>query len=190
MSNMFSSFLGSLRSLLTWWVTVAPWEHAIRVRCGKHVHTLQPGIHLRIPGFDRVYVQSVRMRAADLPLQTVTTADAKVITLAGVLQYSINDLRLLYDTLHHAEDTVVNIATAIIAEYAATHAFNECTPAKIQQHVDASIDLAQYGLGGAKCSIVDYAVVKTYRVIKDERRMGYGDSLSTNRSMDFGANDL
>ena len=102
---------------------------------------------------------------------------------------AIFDLLKLYNTLHHAEDTVVNLATAIIAQYVATHGLDDCTPALIQEHVDANLDLMQYGIDQCKCSVVDYAVVKTYRIIKDERRTSYGDNLSTNQEMKFGGNE-
>lgn len=189
MGDTLAKLFNNVKGWLTWWVIVAPWQHALRVRLGKRVDVLKAGIHLRIPGIDIVHLQSIRMRAADLPLQTVTTKDGKAITMAGVLQYAIFDLLKLYSTLHHAEDTLVNITTAVVAQYVATHDLMDCTPAAIQAHVDANIDFAKYGIDECKCSVVDYAVVKTYRIIKDERRTSYGDSLSTTREMDFGNTD-
>lgn len=186
MGDTLARLFNNVKGWLTWWVIVAPWERALRVRLGKRVVVLDAGIHFRIPGVDRIHIQGIRMRAADLPLQTVTTKDGKAITMAGVLQYAIYDLLKLYNTLQHAEDTIVNLATAIIAQYVATHGLDDCTPAAIQQYVDENIDLSQYGIDQVKCSVVDYAVVKTYRIIKDERRMSYGDSLSTGGEVQFG----
>jgi hypothetical protein len=53
----------ALKGLLVWWVTVAPWERALRVRLGKRVTLLGPGVHLRIPVADRVFGDSGRAPA-------------------------------------------------------------------------------------------------------------------------------
>lgn len=181
MINSFWSLLDRFLGLFTWWVTVTPWEQALRVRLGKRVTRLVPGIHLKIPVIDAIYKQSVRLRSACLPVQTITTSDGKTITLAAVLNYEIRDIELLYMTLHHAEDTLRNLATGAIAAYVRSRPLSECGPEDIV--VGVGLDLDRYGIETAGIQVIDYAVVRTYRLIMDSKWGGHGDPLDTTQVM-------
>ncbi len=181
MINSFWALFDRFVRLLTWWVVVTPWEQALRVRFGKRVTRLSPGIHLKIPVFDAIYKQSVRLRASSLPVQTITTADGRTITLAAVLNYEISDIQQLYMTLHHAEDTIRNLATGAIAVYVQTRPLAECGPEQIVAGVQ--LDLARYGIDSQGVQVIDYAVVRTYRLIMDSKWGGNGDSLDTTRAV-------
>ena len=63
------------------WVIVQKWEAGIRVRTGKHMKKLKPGVHFKIPYFDSVYVQEVRLRIVSMPTQTITTKDGLTISI-------------------------------------------------------------------------------------------------------------
>ena len=179
--SAIENILKGIRSLFTWWVILAPWEAGLRVRLGKQVMDLTGGIYLRIPAIDRFYVQSIRTRTVDLGIQTITTQDGKTVTIAGVLRYHIADIRKLYETLHHAQDTIADLALAAIADFIVTHKYEDCSPKKLQSAVNGTVDLNQYGLGGGVISITDFAAVKTFRLIKDDKRWSDGDNLKTNR---------
>lgn len=171
----------SLSGLFRWWVTVAPWEQAVRVRLGRHVEVLHAGVHLRIPGVDRVYRQSIRRRFSSIPTQTVTTSDGKAVTLSGALAYCIDDIARLYDTLHNAEDVLQTEAAATVARFVCSHTLAECRPETIERVVTETLDLRRYGLGGIEFSITDIAAVRTFRLIQGEpKNWTYdGGTLST-----------
>lgn len=180
MSGLWS-FLANAGKLLIWWIVIQPWEQAIRVRGGKRMATLPPGISLKIPYLDVVHVQTVRLRISMIPMQTVTTSDGKTVTLAATFGYRIADISLLYNTLHHPEDTIRNVVQGNVAEYVQTHPLLECSPETIATCVSDKIDLAKYGLDADKVNIVDYAVVKTYRFLQAESHYSSGDHLSTDQ---------
>lgn len=172
--------LMALKSALTWWIVVAPWEQAIRVRLGKRVRLLGAGVHLRIPGADLFYVQSTRARVSVLPSQTLTTSDGKALTIAVTVRYRIDDLLRLYQTLHHAEGTIANIVMGAVGEYVVTHSLSECGPASFGLAVTERSDLSAYGLADVAVTVVTFASVKTYRLITGEGgSFGYGDQLQT-----------
>jgi regulator of protease activity HflC (stomatin/prohibitin superfamily) len=160
------------------WITVTPWEQAIRVRMGKHVKLLGPGVHTKIPFLDLIYLQSTRMRISDLPRQTLTTQDGKSITLAGQLGYEISNLQKLYCTLHHAEDTITGLSRAEIATFVSDHKMEECTQTNIECVIE-KLDLSRYGLSNVELRIIDFAVVRTYRLIGDYACGTWGSKLST-----------
>jgi len=174
--ELFSRFFRSFRC----WVTVAPWEQALRVRLGKNVRLLAPGLHLKIPFVDAVHVQSVRMRVSPAGKQTLTMTDGRTtVTIASALGYSVSSIERLYREMHHAEDTLQNLARGAIAEYVATHAPEDCTPAQIEEHATDALDLDRYGIGQAQIHITEFAIVRTYRLIGDQTYGIYGDSLNT-----------
>ena len=168
-----------LSKIFTWWVIVTPWEKAIRLRMGKYKTVLGTGIHLKVPVIDIIIQRNMRMRVCALSVQTMTTRDNKTLTLAGTVGYSIENLELLYDTLHHAEDTIQNLVMSAIAQYIHTHDAVNCSPEKVEDSTSQSVDLAKYGLNNVRVRITDFAFVRTYRLIKDEQRYPAGGSLDT-----------
>lgn len=169
----------SLGNAFRWWVVVAPWEQAVRVRMGKHVMVLEAGVYLRIPAIDRVYRQSTRRRFSTIPTQTITTLDGKAVTASGALGYSIRDVGRLYDTLHQAEDTIQTEAAALVARYVASHDLRACSPHAIETFVQENIDLGRYGLGDVEFAITDFVSVKTYRLLMGEPKSWSNDHAST-----------
>lgn len=182
----FWALLQQFGRLLIWWVTVAPWEQAIRVTCGRRVTLLSAGMHRRLPFIDEIYKQSTRLRLIDMPIQTVTTRDGQTITVGGNVGYVIRDLRALYNSLHHAEGTLRNLAAARIAEYIHGHVLEDCTPQLIQAATTDALDLDRFGLAEPRIDITDFAIVRTYRLIMDARWSVGGDALSTNQPAGHG----
>lgn len=186
MTGVFGQLGQALKSVFQWWIVIAPWEQALRVRRGKKVAYLRGGIHLRLPLVDRFFIQSVRLRVADLPIQTVTTQDGQTITLKGQLGYRILDLERLYNTLHAAQATIINLAPMEIADYVAGHQVEECDPRHIASDAQEALQGAfrDYGLGNIRVSITDYARVKTYRLITQDVWSEAGPMLDTSRHVD------
>lgn len=181
--NTFWQVVTQLRQSLVWWVVVQPWEQALRVRLGRHVVRLGPGIHFKVPFADAVYRQSVRMRWCDLPVQTITTADGRAVTLAINLGYQVEDIERLYQTLHHAEGTLRNMAMSAVAEAVHRMAAEACTPASVEKEATAALDLAPYGIGATVVRITDFAFVRTYRLIQDQKWGTHGDELDTSNPL-------
>lgn len=162
------TFFASIKDALTWWVTVAPWEQAIRVRLGKHVRLLNAGIHLKVPWLDRIYRQSVRMRMATVPAQTLTTGDGKPLTIAINLGYRIGDLLKLYETLHDADGTIGAMVAGAVGEFVATRNSWEVTPDALAEAVESNVSLEQFGVTGVRVSVQTFAFVRTFRFITGE----------------------
>lgn len=161
------------------WTVVSPWEQALRVRLGKRVTLLDAGWHWKLPLFDLIYLQSVRLRISPINKQTLSASTGEVVTLAGALGYRIEDIQLLYSSIHHAEDTVCSLTRARIAEYVSTHTLTECHPEKLQNELNRALGLEQFGLADARIYITEFAVVRTYRLIGDYSEYSWGKRLAT-----------
>jgi len=174
-----------LRSIFQWWVTIAPWQQGVRVRFGKHVALLPPGIHFKMPMFDVVYMQPIRVRAQHVKNQTLTTNDGKIVSLASALQYEIKDLLKMYETLHNAHDIIEQRTQSVISRYMSANLFEEIKPREIEVHLLEELDLSEFGLSIHNFSITDFAVVRVYRLINGDigSFTGYDQRLETTLSI-------
>lgn len=184
----FAQMLASFFRLFRWFITVSPWERGLRVRLGKHVRLIEPGWHFIIPYVDKVYVQSVRRRVTDLSKQTLTTRDGKTITVAGSLGYEITDIRKLYESLHHPEDTLANMTQAAIADFICRHDVGDLGVDDVTHAITDEMDFEQYGISNTNVVFNDFAVVRTYRIIGDYGGNRWGDSLNTQQTVNQGPN--
>ena len=167
--NAFVQFLRSITGLFRWWVVVMPWESAVRVWLGRHSMILGPGVHLRVPVLHAIYKQSVRLRVMNLTVQTVTTRDGKTVTLSAAVAFVISDILRLYESVHDFGNSLGNLALSAIAEYVQAHDGSDCVPGKIQAAAAEAIDGARFGLSEMQVFITDFAFVRTYRLISDQR---------------------
>jgi len=166
--NQVQQFIEYISNAFKIWVIIQPWEQGLRVRNGKRIKRLKKGIYFKIPYFDSVYVQEVRLRVRDMPIQTVTSKDGVTITLNSAIGYSITNLEKLYQTLYMPDVTLQNIAMSANAEIIATTNASEITPQKMESEVLKKLRADDYGLSFEYFKITSYAVVKTFRLIQDQ----------------------
>lgn len=166
--NIIRDLIDFLKSLLTWWFIVEPWEQAVRVRFGKHVRLFGAGAHIAIPFFDAIYKQNIRRRLCSMGSQALTTKDRQILTVHSTIGYLIKDVLKLQQGLHDADGTLVQHVTARIAEDVASHDLAQCGPAEIANRVRARLDLAEYGLEVIEFVLTSYtANVQTIRILQD-----------------------
>jgi hypothetical protein len=165
---MFATFFRQLAQILTWFIVVAPWEQAIRVRLGKHKRLLEPGFYVRIPFIDRVFRQSVRRRLHVMTPQTLTSRDRQIVTCGGAVGYAISDLFKLYDTLESPNDTIANEVAGLVSRFISSKSLAECSAAELEKYVMEHLDLSRYGLSGQEFILTSFASTKAYRLIMGE----------------------
>ncbi len=178
--NGLIEFIRRFAEIFIWWTIIQPWEGAIRVRFGRWVQTLVPGIHFRVPYVDSVFRQTMRLRFCMMGVQTLSTTDGKTITLAASVGYCIADIWKLYNTLHHAEETIRQLAMGEIARFIQTRKVVECNPEAIETAISKTLNFDDYGIAFDSIRLIDFAIVKTFRLIQ-EQRYGIGDILDTTR---------
>lgn len=186
--NWVQQITSAIGHIFKWWFVVQPWELSIRVRYGKKIEKFGPGIHIKWPFFDLVYIQNVRTRNSCLQPQTITTIDGKTITLCGTLRYKIEDVLKLHMTLHQPEDTIRQEVEAIITQYIIVNKLIDCTAYNISQYVADNVDLTRYGLADIEFFITDFAFVRTYRLIGGDmqRYLQNGRQIETNSPVQNG----
>jgi regulator of protease activity HflC (stomatin/prohibitin superfamily) len=65
------------------------YQRAVKLRLGKYVKTLGPGLRWIIPGIDRIVKVDVRVIATDIPSQEVITKDNVPMKVNGVVFFKV-----------------------------------------------------------------------------------------------------
>jgi hypothetical protein len=181
---MIKEIIQLIRQMFTWFVIVTPWERGVRVRMGRHMKEMMPGIHLRIPFIDRFYRQSIRRRSVLIPAMTLTTSDGKTLTVGAFFWYEIQNVIALYDTLHDAHDTIESEVSGLMSRYIIAHTHEQCRAEQLSEFVLENLDLGKYGIGGFDFAISNHAEHKTYRLITGEPRQWSGaERLNTSQAL-------
>ena len=169
--NALVDLLGKLFGAIAIWVMVEPWEQALRVRSGRHLKRLSPGLHWRIPLLDVIYKQSVRRRITLVSTQTLTTADGSTVVVAASLGFAIGDIEVLHQSLHDAEDTLCQLALEAVAAHVARTRRADLNPADMADRLttDLAASFGEFGLTGVSLRITDFAFIRAYRLIQDNR---------------------
>lgn len=173
-------YLARILGSVAFWIVVLPWQQALRVRAGRHVRLLEQGLYLKIPILDVVKIESVRRRTSMVPVQTLSTADGVTVIVSAVVGYAIGDLQRLFRSLHHAEDTIIQAAQGVIAEEVFQLKRQEIEPARLCELVNARLAeaFAPYGLSDVTLHITDFAFLRAFRLIQDQRWF-HGRALDT-----------
>ncbi len=179
--NIVTQIINFIQTLFQWWAIITPWEQGIRVRLGKHVEKLDPGIHIKIPLIDKIHIQPIRLRIMSIKDQSLMTADKKIIILAGSIAYKIVDLLKLYESLHNPAEAIEQKIMGIISQYVFEITLDELSPETLALAVNENIDLSDYGLETDGFFITCFVSVKTYRIIGGElgRYNDYAYTLKT-----------
>ena len=172
--NQVKEFLEYIFNAFKIWVIVQKWESGLRVRKGKRIKLLHPGLHFKIPYFDSVYVQEVRLRIVSMPTQTITTKDNETITLSAAIGYSITDIEKLYLTLFHPETTIKNMAMSFISDYISKANAADIKLDELETKAVEHLKDLDYGIYFSYLKLTNLARVKTYRLIQDRNWFSEG----------------
>ena len=162
--------LSSLAQPFKWWIVVAPWEGALRIRLGKVAGELGPGIHFRVPFLDRLYIQSLRLRTISDTGQTMTTQDGKVVTIAIGIEYGIANLLRVYEALANPEAVLMYRVQGIISDHVATTDAQLLSPHTIQEAVTGKLPVSEWGMDRLCLHVTSFAFVRTYRLLMNDYR--------------------
>ena len=146
-----------------------PWEAALRTRFGKYIHSFAPGLHLRIPVIDSYHTYNVLPRVITLPHQSVRTSDGKTLAVSGGLAYSITDIEKVMLEVDDHDESLINLAMGLLADYISNHTNVECTHDNIQDSVVIALREAasQWGIEVSHLYLVDLCDHRAFRLLHD-----------------------
>src|SRR5690349_1327847 len=126
MIDKLIEFLTSvLDKILPFWI-VKQWQGAVRLRGGKYVSTLGPGLYVKWPFLDEIYVTHVVTTTLTTPAQSLTTKDGKQIVTKGVIKYKVNDVTLYLLKIYDSKDALSDTSQGIVKEQISIREWKDC----------------------------------------------------------------
>jgi regulator of protease activity HflC (stomatin/prohibitin superfamily) len=164
------SWLSNVWESLTPWVIIDPWEKGIRVRLGRWIKDVGPGVHICLPFIDSVEALNVLPQRIVLPNQSLRTGDGKVIALSGALLYGVRDARKVWMEVENHDESLVTLAMNHIAEYVSSVPSEDITVESLQKYVLPKIRRQglRWGLDVTDIGIKDLAPHRVFRFMSDE----------------------
>jgi len=122
------------RFALEFWplTMVDKWELGLRVRVGKYLTPLEPGLRVSLPFIDTVLTENATLRSVNLEEQTMTTVDRVNVSAGGVIWYHVVDLKKLWMEVENHEDSMSNLAMVALAGKLGEVEFTECSLMALQ----------------------------------------------------------
>jgi regulator of protease activity HflC (stomatin/prohibitin superfamily) len=164
--NLFFQWLVDFIKQFRFFVTVLPWERAVRVRLGNRVQLWEPGWHFRLPFADEVVLQSTKLRISGAGPQTISTKDGKILTLSMSIGFCIADPLAAMLRMHHPEIACASIASSIAAGVVARTTHAELKPADIEAEVLREL-AKESGYAVEFVKVTDFAFARAFRLLSE-----------------------
>ncbi len=165
-----------------WWTVIAPWEQGVRVRLGKRADELPPGVHLRIPWFDRIYVQSTRLRIVSTNNQTISTKDGKVLTIHLAVRFSVVSMLRVYQSVSDPGLTLLNAVMSLASQHISQTHSSDLSHKSIEEFINSKTAGCDWGLGNLEAHVLGFAFVRTYRLLMHDYERSFGMDLEQKES--------
>ena len=157
------------------WTIIDKWELAIRVRWGKTLTPLKPGIRLCLPFIDRVLTEPATLQTVNIQDQTMVTLDVGKdgrrvnASVSGVVKYHVLDLRQLWLTVHDHDEAIANTALESIAAHIAVQTFVELDPVELGRAAQRTLrrETRHWGIRVKSFKITDLADSSVHRIMSN-----------------------
>jgi regulator of protease activity HflC (stomatin/prohibitin superfamily) len=149
---------------------IEPWELGIRVRFGKFVKDVGPGMVWTIPIFDQVHLINIRKQVVDLPNQAVETKDRIPLEISGTLTYNIRSARKIWLDVQDHDKSLVTRALAIIAEAVNRMDYTDITIDKLvlECYTEIRREGFAWGCEVESLGITDFAKHRVIRLVTNK----------------------
>mgnify|MGYP001561192741 CR=1 FL=1 len=137
-----------------WWCRFARWQ-----RCGIHVYW---------PLVTEYELASVRRQTTNLSAQYLCTSDRKPVGVSGIFVWEVADAVLLLTQCHDYEDTIRDLALAVIKEVVTGVAFDELV--SFQDRIDTELtetlgeELRPFGVHTLRVTLTDLTPCRTLAI--------------------------
>jgi len=136
---MFDRIFDFLEAVWEWFipfVIIDVYEQGVVLRFGKFKRVIDPGLRWIIPfGVDAVKYDTVVRQTSYLDVQSLVSLDGQLVTINGILVYTINDIRKFLLDIDDGETDVQNMCYGVIADCVETYEWDEIRSAEFNKDV-------------------------------------------------------
>lgn len=163
-------FVGIIALLLFKTVRIVPQASVFVIeRLGKYNKTLEPGIHLLVPGLDKVRVRTdIREQVVGFPPQAVITKDNLVVGIDSVIYYSITDPAAAQYRIENVVSAIEQLVVTTLRNVVGGMALEEALTGRdhINERLATVLDEAT-GKWGVKVNRVEIRGIEPPATIRD-----------------------
>jgi len=117
MFDRLFDFIADVWEWLIPWVIIDQYEQGVVLRFGKFVRVVNPGLRFLWPlGIEACKYETVVRQTTYLDPQSLTTKDGKSVTVAGIIIWTITDIRKFLLDIEDGEDDMSNMVYGIISD--------------------------------------------------------------------------
>ena len=117
---MFDRIFDFIESVWEWllpFVVIDIYERGVVLRLGKPNRDVEPGLRWVWPlGIEQIKYETVVRQTAYLDVQSLTSKDAKPVTIAGIVIFEIKDIRKFLCEIDEGETDVMNMVYGVISD--------------------------------------------------------------------------
>lgn len=150
-------------------VIVEEWNGAVMLRFGIYKNTLSSGIHFKIPFFDSIIECPIITQSVNLPAQTLTTLDEHGIVLKAIIRYKVFDVRKFLLGVMHANDVLIDTTQGIIRDIVEVTKWPDLVDVNYTITAEVKEFVEKWGIEIEAITITDLGIVKTYRILGEEK---------------------
>ena len=149
------------------WTIIDPWELALRVRRGKKLKSLKPGIRPCLPFIDKVISEPATLQTVNIADQTMVTLDLVNVSASGVIKYFVTDLEQMWMAVHDSDDAIANTALEAVAAQIANVRWEDLFPLTLAKKAQRRLraDTKGWGVTIMSFKITDLADSKVHRIM-------------------------
>lgn len=151
-----------------WPLTVInKWELGLRVRAGKWLKELKPGVRVSLPFIDVILTEPATLQTVNLTDQTVITLDGINTSVGGVIYYYVRSLKKLWLTVHDHDEALSNLALTALAAQIADRKFEDCTLLTIARSTQRKLrhEAKKWGIYIEGFELTDLCESKVFRLM-------------------------
>jgi regulator of protease activity HflC (stomatin/prohibitin superfamily) len=158
--------------LLPRWIILNTTEGAVKFVGGSRPVPLGPGIHWYWPARTEIKSWVVARQSVNLPAQTITTKDGKVIAVGGVIIFRIEDALELIAHVYNPDETIRDLAAGVIHDVCSQSEWGELQMAIQSGALNRELrrgmrkKLTPFGVRVLASTLTDFAPCRVLKVLQ------------------------
>lgn len=154
------------------WVILDTTQGAVKFVRGKRPVALGPGIHWYWPATTELREWAIARQSLNLPAQTITTRDSKVIAVGGLLIFKVSDVLTLLAKNWDADRSIRDVAAGVVHEVCSQSEWGELQMAKNDGSLNRELRrvmrkrLRPFGVQVLGATLTDFAPCRVLKVIQ------------------------
>lgn len=143
--------------------------NGVRLRFGKFIEVLQPGIHFKLPFFDKIQTSTVVWTTISLNCQSLTTKDGKDVVIKGIIKYRISDIKTFLLEVWDSKDALSDMTQGIIFDIVKNRTWEDLQLNELKSQITKKtrLEARRWGIEVETVTLSDLARLTSFRVLND-----------------------